>query len=261
MKARRGLGSPRQGVVLAAGEGTRLRPLTLRTPKALVPFFGRALVDLAVDRLVAASVERVAINAHHLAGQVARHVEGVLAPRYPEVSFHVEVEERLLGTGGALWNLRRWLQPEPFWVLNADVVSVEPLLGIATTHAALGVDATLLVSPRVQGRELKRLLVSPEGLLQGLHEPWHPDGLAFCGTQLAEATLLDRLPAGPSCSLRAGHLPYLDQGLRVGVHRTTRFWSDMGTAERLAQAHLEALPELGVLLGRGGFLQEPVAPR
>lgn len=86
------------GVVLAAGEGRRLRPLTSLRPKPLCPVANRALVDWALDRL-APHVTRLAVNAHHLAGQLDAHLAGT--------GVHVSHEEHLLGSAGALGRLRR----------------------------------------------------------------------------------------------------------------------------------------------------------
>ena len=103
------------GVVLAAGSGTRLRPLTITTPKALVPIDNRALLDLALQRLADVGLRGrrdVAVNAHHHAPQIVRHV-GRRA--------HVAVERpEALGTAGAIGALRRWIDGRAVLVTNAD---------------------------------------------------------------------------------------------------------------------------------------------
>lgn len=236
---------PTRGVVLAAGVGSRLRPLTDAVPKALIPFFGWPLLDLAVAKLRQAGVRHVAVNTHHLAERVARHVRDVLVPRHPGLTFHVSHEAELLGTGGALKRLAPWLGRDPFWVVNADVVFEEELAAVARTHARSGAAATLLVT-RGAALDLRRLVLAGADLA-GLIEPHDAAATAFCGVQLAEPSLLDRLPDGPSCNLRDGHLPHLGRGLRVTTHETRGFWSDLGTPRRLAEAHRAAwrvLPRL-----------------
>jgi CTP:molybdopterin cytidylyltransferase MocA len=105
---------PTQAIILAAGEGRRLAPLTDSLPKPLVPFFGRPLLDWAVRAVVEAGVTRIGINAFHLADAVVRHVEAVLAPRYPAVTFTLSREPQLLGTGGGVRRLAElgFLAPE-----------------------------------------------------------------------------------------------------------------------------------------------------
>jgi NDP-sugar pyrophosphorylase family protein len=100
------------GVVLAAGAGTRLRPLTDVRPKPLCPVGGRTLLDLALERL-APHVRRTAVNAHHLADQV----RAAVADR----DLHLSVESpRALGTAGALGQLREWIDGDTVLVTNAD---------------------------------------------------------------------------------------------------------------------------------------------
>lgn len=110
------------GVALAAGEGTRLRPLTTLLPKALCPVGNRALVDLALDRLQP-HAGSLAVNAFHRAGQVAEHVAG---------RAHVSVETgEALGTAGALGALREWIDGRPVLVTNADSYLPAGLPGFA----------------------------------------------------------------------------------------------------------------------------------
>jgi MurNAc alpha-1-phosphate uridylyltransferase len=118
------------GVVLAAGAGTRLRPLTTLRPKALCPVGGRALVDLALDRLdglvggSGAALDRLAVNAHHQAAQIEAHCRG---------RAHVQIEDgEALGTAGALGRLRPWLDGRPALVTNADSYLPGGLAGFAT---------------------------------------------------------------------------------------------------------------------------------
>lgn len=103
------------GVVLAAGSGTRLRPLTLYRPKALCPVGGRLLVDRALDRLAPFAGEgpaNLAVNAHHLADQVERHCRA---------RAHVSLEQpQALGTAGALGALRDWIDGRAVLLTNAD---------------------------------------------------------------------------------------------------------------------------------------------
>lgn len=248
---------PEQAVILAAGRGERLRPITDHTPKALMPFFGVPLLDWAAARLVQAGVRRIAVNLHHHAGVVRRHVEEVLARRHAGVDWHCSPEEELLGTGGALARLRPWLRDEPFWIVNADVLLADRLRPVAEAHAADRRDATWLVAPPpAHGRE-RAVLRDRSGRVQGLAEPDaspEPDeGRVFTGIHLAEPGLLAYLPEEPCCVIRRGYLRWLADGARIGSHDVERFWADTGTPERyvavhrLGWAHMDAWRELGLL--------------
>lgn len=106
------------GVALAAGAGTRLRPLTDLRPKALCPVNNVALLDLALDRLAphtGSGVDHLAVNAHHMAGQITDHID------HGPGRVHVQVEQpEVLGTAGALGGLRDWIGGRDALVTNAD---------------------------------------------------------------------------------------------------------------------------------------------
>jgi len=211
----------RQAIILAAGEGRRLRPITDVTPKPLVPFFGRALVDWALAKVRAAGVERVAVNAFHLADQLAAHLP-------PDV--HLSREPMLLGTGGAVRQLRGWLHPEPFYVVNSDAVFEAPLTVLTQAPSLLVTrEPTYASERRVVGTERWEALSD------------RADAFTFCGVTLADDALPERLPDGASCILRQGFLPYLDR-LDVRLVETTAFFADTGTPRALIDAHVRGLP-------------------
>lgn len=220
-----------QAIVLAAGEGRRLRPVTEYTPKPLIPFYGRPLLDWAVAKLVAAGVTRVAVNACHLADHVAARVAH-LSAKNPQVAFEVSREEALLGTGGAVKRLGPWLTPgEPFYVLNADAIFAAPAQTL--THAP-----SLLVTREPTYAAERRLIADGSQRLVALDERGDPArGFTFCGFTLADPGLPSRLPAGPSCILRQGYLPCLET-LAVTLVETSDFFADTGTPEALIDAHV-----------------------
>jgi NDP-sugar pyrophosphorylase family protein len=225
-----------QGVVLAAGEGRRLRPVTESLPKPLVPFFGRPLIDWAVDKLVEAGCERIAVNAYHAAPLIMRHVSA-LSARLNGVELHVAREERLLGTGGAIANLRSWLAPQPFYVINSDAVLSADLSELEA-HAP---NPALLVTRSALYKDQRRLLADSRGLWTGLDEGGAECGYTFCGISVADADLPQRLPrSGPSCILRQGFLPYLAAN-PVRLIETHGFFADTGTPESLVEAHVHGL--------------------
>lgn len=188
------------GVVLAAGAGTRLRPLTLTTPKVLVGVGGRTLLDRAIAD-VAPHAQRLAVNAHHHASQIVEHV----ATHWPGV--HVEVEApQALGTAGAIANLRPWIGGCGVLIANGDAYRTGGL-----EHLVTGWDATrprlLVVSDASRGdfgpwrfagasllpwQDVERLEVTPSGLYEvcwadaeragRLELVEHPGVFIDCGT-------------------------------------------------------------------------------
>ena len=108
-------------MVLAAGLGTRMRPITDTIPKPLVEVGGQSLIDVALDRLAEAGVERVVVNVHHLADKIEAHVARRTAPRIV-IS---DERERLLETGGGLKKALGVLGSEPFLTFNSDSLWIE----------------------------------------------------------------------------------------------------------------------------------------
>ncbi|MFL5298259.1 MAG: nucleotidyltransferase family protein [Phenylobacterium sp.] len=142
---------PTTAMVLAAGLGTRMRPLTDDTPKALIPLAGRALIDRVLDRLVEAGVTRAVVNVHHLADQVESHLA---ARRDIEVLISDE-RAGLLDSGGGIQHARAMLGVAPIFVANIDSLWIEGAVPALETlkrawDPAL-MDLLLLLVPRGHG--------------------------------------------------------------------------------------------------------------
>jgi N-acetyl-alpha-D-muramate 1-phosphate uridylyltransferase len=139
--------APRTAMVLAAGFGTRMRPLTDKKPKPLVDVGGKALLDHMLDRLADAGVETAIVNVHYLADQIERHVAARKKPRI------VVSDERaqVLGTGGGVVKALPQLGAAPFFHVNSDSIWVEGVTPNLTRLAAgfdpAHMDALLLLAP------------------------------------------------------------------------------------------------------------------
>jgi MurNAc alpha-1-phosphate uridylyltransferase len=137
----------KRAMLFAAGLGTRMRPLTEHTPKALIELAGKPLLDYALERFEAAGVERVVVNTHHLAEQIAAHL-AVYATHMDVVRVH---EERLLETGGGVLNALPWLGDEPFFTANMDTLWLDGRVpALERLRAAFDpeqMDALLLLQP------------------------------------------------------------------------------------------------------------------
>lgn len=113
--------APRRAMVLAAGAGTRMRPLTERLPKPLVQVGRKPLIDHVLDRLAAAGVDVAVVNVHHFADQIERHLA---SRRAPGIVISDE-REQLLGTGGGVVKALDLLGEAPFFHLNSDTIWIE----------------------------------------------------------------------------------------------------------------------------------------
>lgn len=140
-------GMPKTAMVLAAGLGARMKPLTDTKPKPLIEVAGKALIDHALDRLAAADVETAVVNVHHFADALERHL---LARKQPKITIADE-RNALLETGGGIAKALQGLGPEPFLLMNSDSLWLE---GAASNLKRLGrafdaarMDALLLLAP------------------------------------------------------------------------------------------------------------------
>ena len=138
---------PDRAMVLAAGLGTRMRPLTNGAPKPLVPVAGRALIDHVLDKLAEAGVGTAVVNVHYGADEIEQHLR---SRRAPAITISDE-RSGLLGTGGGIRHALAWLGPRPFFLVNSDTLWIDgarPNLGrLAYAFDGMQMDALLLLAP------------------------------------------------------------------------------------------------------------------
>lgn len=233
-----------KAMILAAGLGTRLRPITDSMPKALAPAGGVPLLKLALDHLRRHGFNRVIINVHHFADQVIRYVESLKIPGM-EVLISDE-RDRLLDTGGGIGRAAWFLDgSESFLVYNVDIVTDSDLGAIFREHERSGALATLLTSTRPSGR---RLLFDGHGRLCGWENTgsgmrkiaWNPErppvSLAFSGVHVIRPELFGLME-------ETGAFSILDVYLRLAASYPVRsytddrsLWIDAGTPEELERA-------------------------
>ncbi len=171
-----------KGMILAAGFGTRLRPLTDTQPKALVSYRGKPLVVHQIERLIHAGITEIVINAHHFSEQVVAFFE---CNRF-DADISVIVENEILGTGGGILNASDHLRGSDFAVVNVDVETDMNLSEMVLQHNSRKPFATLAVQKRRSGRNHE---FSPEmKLLRREADDSAKDGLfAFNGIHVISA--------------------------------------------------------------------------
>ncbi|MGE5248383.1 MAG: sugar phosphate nucleotidyltransferase [Verrucomicrobiota bacterium] len=215
-------------MVLAAGLGTRLRPLTLEIPKPVVPVLGRPLCSHAIEFLHEHGADAFLLNLHHAPEIVRARVDAWAAGRFP---VRYSVEPSILGTGGGIGNAREFLRGSTFFAANADVIARFPLGEALAHHRRTGALATLVLFPDpakrytpVRVREDDRVTGFGEG---GADAPFA--GL-YTGYQIAEPELLDHIPRGrPSCIVRDTYAPLIARGAPVFGYRASGTFLDFGT--------------------------------
>ena len=229
----------KRAMVLGAGLGLRMRPLTLQTPKPLIPIGGRAIIDRLIDKLVAAGIERVVVNVHHLADKMRDHLN-----RRADIEIIISDESgALLDSGGGVRNALPHLGNEPFLVLNGDSVWIDtfpPVLNrLIATFDPAKMDFLMLLSATVQsigyegsgdydlasdGRARRRL-------------PSHQAAFIYAGLHALHPRVFAAAPAGPFSLNRLWdvaqdsdrlfglrhHGPWLHAGTPEGLEEIERF--------------------------------------
>jgi mannose-1-phosphate guanylyltransferase len=234
-----------KAAILAAGLGTRLRPLTNLVPKPLMPVLNRPLLGLLLAQLAAAGFTRVAVNTHHLAARVQEFLEGE-GP--PGLDLRVSHEPELLGTGGGLKQLGEVLGDGPFLAVNSDILTDLELKAVFREHRQ-GAITTLVLhdcAPYNQVRVAGGRVVSIGGPAEA------PGGtpLAYTGVQVVSPAMLDYLPpAGQPYDLVAAWREALAAGARLDALVVSgRFWQDLGDPAAYLALHRRLLagasPEL-----------------
>jgi aminoglycoside/choline kinase family phosphotransferase/choline kinase len=225
-----------KALVLAAGLGTRLLPHTRRTPKPLFTLAGRPLLARHVDQLQAAGCEAVMVNTHHLAAQIE---SAVAAGRFG-IPVRTRREPQLLGTGGAIGNLRDFWDERPFFVVNADIDHAVDLAAVYAAHLAGGAAATLVLA---DDPEFNTVLTDTAGRIRGFatSPADAPAGaLTFTGIQVLSPAVLDYLPAGGPGDSIAAFRAMLADGHRFDAFVTRKRWQDLGSPDRYRRAAREA---------------------
>ena len=230
-----------KGMILAAGLGTRLRPYTHHTPKPLFPVGGRPILDHAIDLLVDAGCRRVMVNTHHLPDRMDTHLRSREYP-VPVTAVH---EPEILGTGGALANIRQFWEHEPLLVVNADVVIRMDIHRLIAHHRRHAADATLVL---VDNAEFNSVRVDDAGRIVDFGTSGRASGagdrppLTFTGIQIIEPSFLDHLPPGPVFSSIEVYRRMIEAGLAVHAYLPEDVdWIDTGTPKHYRQAVLNTL--------------------
>ena len=233
------------GMVLAAGLGTRLRPLTDLLPKPAVPVAGLPLVQFAFARFRAAGIGRVVVNAHHLAAEMERVAAEAAAAVGVELA--VSPEPVIAGTGGALREARALLAGATDVVLwNGDILFDVDLASIVRAHRGSGALATLVLAPMPPGASYASVDVDPAMVVRRI-AGLGPGGdalvpLHFTGVHVLSAALLDHVPTEPfACDVNRSVYPPLLAAGRVRGVVATGYWNDLGTPERYLGANLDLL--------------------
>jgi NDP-sugar pyrophosphorylase family protein len=249
-------------MILAAGYGTRLWPLTIDRAKPAIPFMGRPLVGYVAEYLARFGFDEVVVNLHHRPESVRASLGD--GSRFG-VRLHYVEEPVILGTSGALDNARSLLEGDTFVVVNGKIATDIDLSAALATHRETGALATLVLRPNPERERYSIVEVSDRLVTKfgGFPEPVPADGvpgsgagttapLMFTGIQILEPRVFDFIPRGVfSHSVTDVYLPAIAGGERVAAHVAAGDWYELSTVRRYLETSVALLRREGRAFAAG----------
>ena len=232
-----------KAMILAAGLGTRLRPLTENRPKALVEVAGRTLLEMTLARLRTFGICDVIINAHYFADMIVEYLK-----ENDNFGMHIDVsrEEVLLDTGGGLKKAAYFFrESEPFILHNVDVISTIDLARMVQFHTEGQALATLAVQDRKTSRyllfdeagQLSGRRSGSDGKTESVRTPQQVQALAFSGIHVISPRLFSMMNEEGAFSIINSYLRLAARGEKIlGFRADSYYWRDLGRPENVAQA-------------------------
>ena len=226
-----------KAMVLAAGLGTRLRPLTYEIPKPMVPVLDRPVIEHILDLLARHGFDRVIANLHYFPDSITDYFGDRLSYRF---------EEDLLGTAGGVRACRDFFGDEPFLVISGDALTDIDLTALASRHRAAGGIATLSVKKVPDTREYGVVLHDREGRVTGFQEKPPPEealsDLGNCGIYVFSPEIFDYFPERPFVDWAKDVFPtLLESDVPFHIHEVREYWNDVGSLSELKQGTFDAL--------------------
>ena len=149
-----------KAMVLAAGFGKRLQPLTRVLPKPMFPVLGRPLLSHTFDILESANISDVAINVHHLPNSIINYFKNT---PHPGLNLHFSEEERILGTAGGIKKMENFLEDGPFVLINSDIITDIKLDKVIDFHKKNNSKLTLVVRQDISPEQYDSIEISEDG--------------------------------------------------------------------------------------------------
>ncbi|MBN1295592.1 NDP-sugar synthase [bacterium] len=252
----------RSAVVLAAGYGTRLRPLTAHHAKPSLPLFHLPVIGHILRQLENTGISRVFINLHSHAWSVRRALRPV---RFRGMEIQYSYEPIILGTAGALYPLRHVLRSEPFLLINGDIVTDLDFLRVIDTHVSHpDTLATLVLHPpsltigfpAVGSSHDGVLTRFPYGNLNRKTPEWTG---TFTGIHVINPRIFDFMPSGGfQCINSSVYARAIRAGHTFGTYRHDGYWNDIGTPDRYFDAHCDIISGTVAIPGIPQSLHPPI---
>ena len=267
-----------KAIVLAAGLGTRLGPITQWIPKPMVPVFGVPIIQHNLIQLREQGIREIIVNLHHMPVQIIQHLKD---GNHFGVKVHYSLEPTIMGTAGGIKKVEAQLQDGTFVVVNADTYRVMDLKTVLRHHKRKKRVLTLLLQENPHLPPERAVWVDKRGAVVRFLDLYQKDGdqgtpADFLGVQVAEPELLSHIPPDQPWEIHRVYMRLLSSGSRVGGHLQLGYWKDLGSLDGYWQIHMDTLdgrcpleipgvsrePGVwladGVMLGPGVRIEPPV---
>jgi len=222
-------------MLLAAGLGTRLRPLTEMKPKALVPVANKPILARNIEYLISYGITEIIVNAHHHSEQVVAYLKAGASFGIP---IELRVEQEILGTGGGIKNTEDFWDKEPFFVINSDILTDIDLGSVYQVHQSSGSLVTLVLH---DCEPYNQVAVDDQFNITGIARANLPGRLAFTGIHVIDPEVLSHIPQGIFSDIIECYrqLIRVAKPVRACLAKG-HYWRDIGSI----QSYLEANREL-----------------
>jgi mannose-1-phosphate guanylyltransferase len=249
-----------KALFLAGGMGTRLRPLTDRVPKPMVPVMGKPLLERNIERLKSNGVDEVVLCTCYR----AEDFEVYFGRSDPGLPVHYVTEDTPLGTGGAIKNAQRYFDHEAFLIFNADIVSDIDVGKMLRFHKRKKADVTIASTYVEDPTQYGVIEFDGDYAITFKEKPKPHEVISHyinAGVYIFEPDVLKMIPTGRAVSVEREVFPkLLENGKRIAVYKGCTYWLDLGTPEKYMQLHRDIFEGRCGICG-ADFCIEPVAGR
>lgn len=262
-----------KAMILAAGFGTRLFPLTIDRTKPAIPFLGKPLVGYVAAYIAQYGFDEVVVNLHHQPQSVISALgDGSIFGVNIRYTFE---QPRILGTAGALDNARQYLDGDTFLIANGKIITDIDISEALKTHQDSGAIATMILKPNSK-REKFTEVETADGFVKGFGGYAHPfteeeirgsdsgifTPLMFTGIHILEPRVFDYIPRGVySDIVPVFYRPALDAGEKIAAHVTNSKWFELSTIPRYLDISLAMMDGTDVFVGSGCDIDREAAVR
>jgi len=221
------------GFLLAAGRGTRLKPLTDKTAKPALPVAGLPMLAYSLNFFYQAGVQKLVVNTHHFPESIERLLKKVQHPWELKISR----EKILLDTGGGVKNCETFLNDAPVLLANADIVADVDIHRLLRFHEARAADLTLVCVPHPQANAIAPITIGTDDAITDINRTFSPGSAGshlYAGIAVFNPILFRYLREEPSSIVYTGYTGLIAAGKRVCAYIHEDRWYDCGTPESYA---------------------------